>query len=114
MAIRLGTTATAKYGTESASMAARRSVRSPAIVARSTYCASGIRPERSMARRTVGKVRPSFITTAASVDARRAVSSSSGRVPGRIVSTSSASASGLPRRAAAALMEVTPGMTSVG
>ncbi len=67
-----------------------------------------------MARRTVGKVRPSFMTTAESVAASRAVSSSSGSVPGRIVSTSSASASGVPRRAAAALREVTPGMTSVG
>lgn len=83
------------------------------MVARSTYRASGSRPDASNARRTAGNVRPSFITTAESVAARRAVSSSSGSVPGRIVSTSSASTSGVPRRAAAALTDVTPGMTSV-
>jgi hypothetical protein len=54
------------------------------------------------------------MTTAESVEASRAVSSSSGSVPGMTVSTSSASHSGVPSRAAAALMEVTPGMTSVG
>ena len=95
-------------------MSASAPVRSPAIVARSTYRASASRPERSSARRTGGKVRPSFITTAESVEARRAVSSSSGSVPGRIVSTSSPSTSGVPSRAAAALTEVTPGITSVG
>ncbi len=83
------------------------------MVARSTYRASGSRPDASNARRTAGKVRPSFITTAESVAARRAVSSSSGRVPGRMVSTSSPSTSGVPSRAAAALTEVTPGITSV-
>lgn len=81
--------------------------------ARSTYRASSSRPARSRARFTVGKVRPSFITTAESVPARRAVSSSSGRVPGMIVRTSSASHSGSPSRAAAADTEVTPGMTVV-
>ncbi len=84
------------------------------MVARSTYWASASRPARSRARRTVGKVRPSFMITAESVDAIRAASSSSGSVPGRIVSTSSASTSARPSRAAAALTEVTPGTTSVG
>lgn len=87
-------------------------MRSPAMVARSTYRASASRPDASKARRTAGKVRPSFITTAESVDASRAVSSSSGRVPGRIVRISSPSTSGVPSRAAAALTEVTPGTTS--
>ncbi len=41
------------------------------------------------------------------------MSSSSGSVPGRMVRTSSPSTSGVPSRAAAALTEVTPGMTSV-
>ncbi len=112
--IRLGSTATEKYGTVEGSTSASGAVRSPAMVARSTYCASASRPARSSARRTVGKVRPSFMMTAESVDASRAANSSSGSVPGRMVSTSSASTSGLPSRAAAALTEVTPGTTSVG
>ncbi|GAA3003708.1 hypothetical protein GCM10020229_14590 [Kitasatospora albolonga] len=95
-------------------MSASAPVRSPAMVARSTYEASASRPERSKAERTAGKVRPSFITTAESAPDRRAVSSSSGRVPGMMVRVSSASHSGLPSRAAAALTEVTPGTTSVG
>ncbi len=112
-ATRLGRTATEKYGTPSASTSASRAVRSPSIVARSTYRASSSRPALSSARRTLGKVRPSFITTAESVAASRAVSSSSGSVPGSTVSTSSPSTSGCPSRAEAAANDVTPGTTSV-
>lgn len=94
MSTRLGRTATEKYGTDAGSMSARSPVRSPAIVARSTYRASASLPDASNAPRTAGNVRPSFITTAVSVAARRAVSSSSGSVPGRIVRISSPSTRG--------------------
>lgn len=96
----LGSTATEKYGTVSPSTSASGRMRSPSMNARSTYCASSSRPARSSARRTAGKVRPSFMITAESAAAIRAVSSSSGSVPGMTVSVSSASVSGWPSRAA--------------
>ena len=64
-------------------------------------------------RETFANVRPSFSTTAASVPRWRVASTSSGSVPGRIVSTSSRLTSGAPADAAAALNEVTPGTTTV-
>ena len=64
--------------------------------------------------RTFGRLRPSFITTAASVPERRRVSSASGNVPGTTVSTSSPQVIGAPARVQAPDMAVTAGTTSTG
>ncbi len=110
----LGSTASEKYGTVSGSTSDSGAVRCLPVVARSTYHASSSRPAASSAVRTPLNVRPSFMTAAESVCARCSASTSGGSVPGRIVSTSSRSTSGLPSTADPALTDVTPGTTSVG
>ena len=107
-----GTIPTEKYGTDSGSTSVNRSWRSSVVLARSTYRASSARPARRSAARTPVNVRPSFITAAASVSARRRTSSSSPSVPGSTVRTSSRSTRGVPRAALAADTLVTPGTTS--
>jgi hypothetical protein len=72
-----------------------------------------MRPAASSARRTAGKVLPSFMITAPWVSASRRASSGSGIVPGRTVSTSVWRTRGLATAAEAAATEVTPGTTSV-
>ena len=100
------------YGTlPSTSRSADR--RSASELARSTYTARPATPACSAAPRTFSNVRPSLMTTAASLARMRAARTSAGRVPGRIVRTSSRLASGVPAAAAAALNDVTPGTTSV-
>ena len=109
----LGSSASEKYGTSCGSTSRSRTARCSGVEARSTYQAAGPRPASSIAPLTVSNVRPSFSTAAESVSASRRASSARGRVPGRIVSTSSRSTSGRPSAAAAALTDVTPGTTSV-
>ena len=62
----------------------------------------------------LGRLRPTFMTTAASASARRRASSASGSVPGSTVSTSSPCAIGMPAADQQPDMPVTPAMTSVG
>ncbi|KGW79234.1 hypothetical protein Y046_3854 [Burkholderia pseudomallei MSHR2990] len=76
-----GTTSSEKYGDAIGSTSASGTIRCAAIVARSTYSARRARPSASSTRRTLSKLRPSFITTAASALARRWRSSSSGSTP---------------------------------
>jgi hypothetical protein len=102
-----------KYGTVSGSTSATGSHRCSGIEARSTYSAPSRRPACSSAERTALKVRPSFMMIAPSVSARRRASSGSGRVPGRMVSTSVWRTSGSATAAVAAAKEGTPGTTSV-
>ncbi len=83
-------------------------------MARSTYQASSSLPASASAVRTEPKVRPSFITTAASVSASRLASSGAGSVPGSTVSTSSRCTRGRPSTAEAAPTELTPGTASAG
>ncbi len=87
--------------------------RSSVELARSTYTARSATPACSAAPRTPSNVRPSLMTTAASVVRKRAATMSGESVPGRTVRTSSRLASGVPAAAAAALNDVTPGITSV-
>ena len=107
------TTTSEKYGTVSGSTSATGIDRSAPVEARSTYIACSSRPAAARARRTAGKVRPSFMITAPSVSASRRASSGSGRVPGSTVSTSVWRTSGQATDAVAAAKAGTPGTTTV-
>ena len=87
--------------------------RAPSSPARRTRRGRRPRPAPA-ASRTFAKLRPSFITTAASVVASRVASTSAGSVPGSIgeASRRGARAAGRPL-ALAALSDVTPGTTTV-
>ena len=65
-----------------------------------------------MARRTLAKLRPTFMMTAASAFDRRSMSVASGRVPGMTVRTSSPHVIGALARVQQPDIPVTPGTTS--
>ncbi len=83
-----------------------------AIVARSTYSARSASPSSPSTRRTLSKLRPSFMMTAASASARRRLSSSSGNTPDSTDRLWLRYTSGAPSTAAPPSIEHTPGTTS--
>ena len=84
------------------------------MAAYSTSQASAIRPACSVARFSLLRFWPIFITTSASVEAMRAVSAASRSVAGTTVITSSPQVIGVPVADHAADMPVMPGTTVTG
>ncbi|MNP68795.1 hypothetical protein D3C76_1648030 [compost metagenome] len=101
-----------KYGDDCGSTSASGTIFWLAMVARSTYSARPSRPSSASTPRTLGKLRPSFMITAASASASRRLSSSAGSTPDSTDRLWLRYTSGAPSTEAPPSIEQTPGITS--